>query len=248
MQYIRLEGLGNEIYVFDRTDKLCDTCSYPLDEKGKGCLSCNIFHKYSQFTGGKIHFDKNISVGRYVYTKKAEKPAERSPDIMTWLIINYKKDEKWTPYCAQLLKTKIEESNPYLETPNESIIVCAVPDYKEKLYKKAELLSKKVAEELKLPYIPLIEKIRKTEKQHTITGKDAIKEKFGNVKGAFTLVADQISATKGKTVFLLDDVVSSMASVNECAKVLKEAGAASVFVFSLGRNILPEILKKEKEK
>ena len=44
---------------------------------------------------------------------------------------------------------------------------------------------------------------------------------------------------------LIDDIFSTGASVNECARILKENGAKRVYVFTLGRTIIPE--KEEKK-
>jgi predicted amidophosphoribosyltransferase len=54
-----------------------------------------------------------------------------------------------------------------------------------------------------------------------------------NVKGAFGLVRP--SEVREKRVLLIDDVFTTGATMNECARVLKEAGAASVTVLTLAR-------------
>lgn len=52
-------------------------------------------------------------------------------------------------------------------------------------------------------------------------------ERAGNVADAFsTKCADRLA---GKTVLLVDDVATSGATLNECAKILKLAGAAKVY-------------------
>jgi ComF family protein len=52
-----------------------------------------------------------------------------------------------------------------------------------------------------------------------------------NVAGAF-VVRDEHEFT-GKTVCLVDDIKTSGATLNECAKALKEAGAAGVYALVL---------------
>lgn len=58
-------------------------------------------------------------------------------------------------------------------------------------------------------------------------------ERLRNVKGAFA-VRDGISF-KGKKLLLIDDVYTTGATVNECARVLKKAGAKEVVVFTIAR-------------
>jgi predicted amidophosphoribosyltransferase len=54
-----------------------------------------------------------------------------------------------------------------------------------------------------------------------------------NVSGAFALRSPE--AMNGKRVLLIDDVFTTGATLNECSRVLKHAGAASVTAFTLAR-------------
>jgi len=241
MKFIKIKNLTNPIYIFDDTDILCETCSYPLDEKKK-CVSCAIFHskKYMPYSGGKLFFDKVISVGRYVQLRKSERlsePEKQSKDIMSWLVYNYKKDSKYIPFCVNLLKMKIKNFLSELRISSASIIICPVPEHETEKYKKTDLLAQGISKELELQEYPLLKKLKQTKKQHDTKN---FKEKYENVGGIFEINESYLNAINGKTIFLVDDVVSSMATINECSKILKEAGVKKVYVFSLGRNILPD--------
>jgi predicted amidophosphoribosyltransferase len=54
-----------------------------------------------------------------------------------------------------------------------------------------------------------------------------------NVRGAFLMRAGRNVA--GKQVVIIDDVMTTGATVEECARVLKRAGAASIGVLTLAR-------------
>ena len=56
-----------------------------------------------------------------------------------------------------------------------------------------------------------------------------------NVEGAFALSSALRAKVPGAWVLLVDDVYTTGATVNECAKVLKQAGAARVEVLTLVR-------------
>lgn len=56
-----------------------------------------------------------------------------------------------------------------------------------------------------------------------------------NVRGAFVVQAD----VRGRHVAIVDDVITTAATVRECAKALKRAGAASVQVWAIARAPLP---------
>ncbi len=58
-------------------------------------------------------------------------------------------------------------------------------------------------------------------------------ERERNVKGAFAVTRP--SEIKGEAVLLVDDVYTTGATVNECARVLKKAGAGSVRVLTVSR-------------
>ena len=60
-----------------------------------------------------------------------------------------------------------------------------------------------------------------------------------NVRGAFTVPENRRSAVDGKVVLLVDDVLTTGATANACAKALKRAGAAKVFVLALARVVRP---------
>jgi predicted amidophosphoribosyltransferase len=54
-----------------------------------------------------------------------------------------------------------------------------------------------------------------------------------NVRGAF--LVNQPEIIRGKKILLLDDVFTTGATLNECSRILKEAGAARVSVLTLAR-------------
>lgn len=56
-----------------------------------------------------------------------------------------------------------------------------------------------------------------------------------NVRGAFRAALFARRALRGRRVLLVDDVVTSGATVRECAEVLRDAGAASIAVAALAR-------------
>ena len=55
------------------------------------------------------------------------------------------------------------------------------------------------------------------------------------VRGAFRIDARHAAGVKGRAVLLIDDVFTSGATANGCARVLKRAGAASVNILCWAR-------------
>ncbi len=59
-------------------------------------------------------------------------------------------------------------------------------------------------------------------------------ERQKNIAGAFEALGNSLA---GKKVVLIDDVATSGATLDECAGVLKDAGAVSVWGFTFAREI-----------
>ena len=57
-----------------------------------------------------------------------------------------------------------------------------------------------------------------------------------SVRNAFEVKRPKLIA--GKNVLLVDDVLTSGATASDAAKVLKKAGAARVYVFTLARAVM----------
>lgn len=95
-------------------------------------------------------------------------------------------------------------------------------------YNQAELLAREVAALMGIPCESLLVKTRDNPPQHTMES-TAAKQK--NVRGLFK--AFDKAAVKGKSILLVDDVLTSGATLGECAKVLRRSGAADVFGVTL---------------
>ena len=90
-------------------------------------------------------------------------------------------------------------------------------------YDHAALLCEAVAKELGVASVKTLKKIRQTKPQSRI--RDAAVRR-ANILGAYKVIDPEL--VKGKRVLLLDDVITTGATVSECAKVLLIAGAKEV--------------------
>ena len=97
-------------------------------------------------------------------------------------------------------------------------------------YDQAELLARRVGELADLPAVPLLEKVRNTGAQSSL-GEDAARR--ANVSGAYRVKAG--TEVAGLRLALVDDGVTSGATLSECAAELRMAGAASVVGLTLAR-------------
>ena len=86
------------------------------------------------------------------------------------------------------------------------------------------LLARALSEALAIPlWDDILVKEFETKRQHELP----LAERKGNLLGAFGLRGD--AALSGRRVLLCDDVATSGATLDECAKTLKAGGAAAVW-------------------
>lgn len=81
------------------------------------------------------------------------------------------------------------------------------------------------------PAIDLIERKRRTSPQGHLS---AI-ARARNVRGAFAVRPKWAERIQGRTILIVDDVFTTGSTVEECARVLKKAGAARVDVLTIAR-------------
>lgn len=79
----------------------------------------------------------------------------------------------------------------------------------------------------------IIKRIKATSKQ----GHKTYKQRHLNVKGAFVVSADKAALVKNKSVTLIDDVYTTGATINECARILQSNGVKEIRVLTLARVI-----------
>lgn len=97
-------------------------------------------------------------------------------------------------------------------------------------YNQAALLAQDVASASNAAYAPLaLVRARPTKRQVGLTRLERLK----NVSGAFAVPEAQKPTIVGRNVLLIDDVITTGATVGACAKALKRAGAARVDVLAL---------------
>ena len=97
-------------------------------------------------------------------------------------------------------------------------------------YNQAALLAEALGRELGLPVVELLERRKATAHQHGL-GKAA---RLHNLRGAFALRA---AARVPPRLILVDDILTSSATLEACAQVLMAAGAASVHGFAIAREV-----------
>lgn len=121
----------------------------------------------------------------------------------------------------------------------EADVLVPVPLHPRRLFARrfnqSALLARAVAAESGLPLlVDALKRHRATRSQMGLTPS----QRARNVAGAFALAPARVAAIEARAVVLVDDVLTTGATVNECARVLLRAGAARVAVLTLARRTL----------
>lgn len=133
-----------------------------------------------------------------------------------------------------ILLVKYLSSNPALEVKEIDVII-PVPLHRKRLrergFNQAELLARVVSKYYEKPVVSALERTKNTKAQFDLPRA----ERFKNITGAFK-VADP-KGVYNKRILLLDDIYTTGATIAECSKALRTAGARRVEILTLSRAV-----------
>ncbi len=105
--------------------------------------------------------------------------------------------------------------------------VVSVPTHWKRRFNRpfhaADALASHVARKVSLPHVPILRRVRAGPRQITLSET----ERAANVRGAFAIRKGVV--LRDARVLLIDDVRTTGATLEECAKVLRRSGAAEVY-------------------
>jgi ComF family protein len=101
---------------------------------------------------------------------------------------------------------------------------------RERGYNQAELIALALARHARLAVCDPLVRTRETTKQHKLDRAGRLR----NLQGAF---APRPGSRVPQRVILVDDILTTSATLEACASVLREAGAKEVFGFTLAREV-----------
>jgi ComF family protein len=191
----------------------CSVCGSPFVSKEAGIHPCGECAK------GKKHFTTARALGAY------EGPLQEA-------IHRWKYEGKVT--LTFLFGRWLAEGVKRYWNPSPFELLIPVPLHKQRLrqrgFNQALLLATQLSLLTGVPFRKsALKKLRPTLPQVDLSGLERRK----SVKGSFNVAKGE--EVRGKCVLLIDDVYTTGATVNECAKVLMAAGSERVDVLTLAR-------------
>jgi ComF family protein len=197
------------------TEPYCSACGHPLEYGGGEHTLCG------QCLSHTPPYRKARSVFHYTDTSKA-------------MIANLKYHDgtDTAPYLAQWLKRSGEALLA------EADILVPVPLHPFRLFKRrynqSALLANALAKQTGVQHIPdALLRVKNTPPQAELTRNQRLK----NVVGAFIVNPKHSKTLEGKRVILIDDVMTTGATIAACTKALKKSKPRSVDVLTLGRTV-----------
>lgn len=190
----------------------CAQCSQPFQgaiEQSFTCSNCD---------GRKLHFDCAVA-------------AYQSRGIVRDLVLQFKYQREF--HLRHPLGDWLVEgfADPRLGAPLDYLV--PVPLHptreRERQFNQAMVLAKIASERTRTPVLPCLQRVRKTPTQTRLDRE----ERMENLLNAFQMRNNR--SVQGKHLVLIDDVFTTGSTVNECARVLKRAGAASVRALTVAR-------------
>jgi ComF family protein len=193
---------------------VCETCGLPFEIDPGAASQCGYCLAHPPA------FDKARAVMRYDETGKlpilALKHADRL-DLVPGFV-------RWLTRAGKELFA-------------EADLIVPVPLHRWRLwtrrFNQAAELARRISHDANVAFAPdLLVRRRPTPSQGTMA---SAKARRRNVHGAFAVSAAHKAAAKGKRIVLIDDVMTTGATADACARALKRAGADKVFVLVLAR-------------
>jgi ComF family protein len=123
----------------------------------------------------------------------------------------------------------------------ECDLIVPVPLHRMRLwsrrYNQSAELARKLSRSCQKVYAPeVLVRVRRTPSQGEMPSAGARRR---NVAGAFKVRPGMKNRVDGRAILLVDDVLTTGATVDSCARVLKRSGARAVFVLALARVVRP---------
>ena len=191
----------------------CEKCSEPFDGSIKGAFTCaNCAHRTIYFEAAVAAYRGRGIVRQIVHEFKYGRHIHLRHLVARWLHAALD-DER---LCGRRFD-----------------IIVPVPLHparqRERGFNQASLLAELLSAHTAIPLKPLLERTRYTTTQTALDRS----ERMENLHNAFRLRKN--ANVRGLRVLLVDDVLTTGSTLNECARILKRAGAFSVHAATAAR-------------
>ena len=215
-------------------EAFCPSCrELYLGARMQICPECSLEAEKCRCVPALLKKDKVLSLRRLFFYSKS-----KSGEVQNRLIYYLKrnKSKRVSRALARDLLPMIYAELAKFEIDELPLIV-AIPRSRGARYEygfdQADMLCRAIAEQSTLEYCAVLKRRRGGRAQKSLTSGERRKN-IKNLLYADKSVAEKI---KGKTVILIDDVVTTGASMSACTHILRECGAKNIICIAVASNI-----------
>ncbi len=210
---------------------LCGECFNKIDFLEDKCGICSgelLENKCIICSDRKIFFDRNIAIAGY-------------SGIIKEIIHNYKFNKRKRLY-KHISKLALNEMAGYKDLID---IITSVPISRKKRfhrgYNQSELIAKDIAGKINKDYRRCLKEKRHFKIQRNLGYRD----RFLNILDRYGIANKKrnIKYIHGKRILIIDDVFTTGATINECARILKSFGAERVYSLTIARADIKRVEK-----
>ena len=220
------QACGGKMPKWDR--HLCENCLKKIEMRQPPfCIKCG---KRLSVESSTITICKDCKISAPYFDRAGS--ACYYDGILKELVYNfkYKKITSLGEEFAKIIINFMKINN----LGNLAEIIAPIPMHPKRLFKRevnhADILAKNIAKKLNIHYSgKLLKKIKETAVQTGLGRQKRIK----NILGSFSIQNSSIA--ENKNILLVDDLFTTGSTVNECAKLLRKAGARYIEVIALAR-------------
>lgn len=184
---------------------------------------CSLHKTYAKFFLSPFSYD-NAMIKNLIHSFKYEFVKSIGPELARFMIQSLEKSHLPDHRSTNRLPG---------HQPNELIIV-PVPLHKKRLawrgFNQSEILAREISKNLGVRLSLDLKRSKHTKPQIEMAD---IKERAENIRGAF--ICEGPKRIKGKTAILIDDMITTGATIEECARILKKSGAKEVWALTVAK-------------
>lgn len=189
----------------------CPTCK----NKTSHLQKCSFHKTYAKFFLSPFSYD-NAMIKNLIHSFKYEFVKSIGPELARFMI------------------QSLEKSNLSDHKPANELIIIPVPLHKKRLawrgFNQSEILAREISKNLGVRLSLDLKRGKHTKPQIEMAD---IKERAENIKGAF--ICEGSKRIKGKTAILIDDMITTGATIEECARILKKSGVKEVWALTVAK-------------
>ena len=216
------------------TDAFCPDCrEHYLGARMDICPECSLEAEKCRCMPPLLKKDKALSLRKLFFYSK-NKSAEPQNRLIYYLKRN--KSKRASAFVAGELLPLINYELGRVEV-NEIPLLVGIPRSKGAFFEygfdQADMLCRAISERCGLEYSTVIKRRRGGKAQKSLTAGERLK----NIKSLIYADKNGIDEIMGRTVILLDDVVTTGASMSACVHILRECGAKNIICVALATDI-----------